>query len=801
MAGWNRRTRNLFDPVTAATALTAAGADEPPLGTRFAKMATWANNTTNAQVSSTGKKGASTNSTNAKGGLALWGQQGAYTLRIYSGIWLPSNIASLTGAQRHGICVLAQDDNAVLANARAVFCGLTVASGGGSRVWTIGLDSNNGLVSTDATIAATSLGAGASIARPFKVTVAGTVVTMVTPDGTISHDYAAQAGQLSDWFGVRAVSLVSITGQPLVEAFDAQVYDAAYTPPNDAYDRVKTLPGFAPIFEFAPVSEYVYVGGATPTYDTDAIYGCQCLLQTFNDNVPQRYDIPIPTIDLSTRCLALVGRVMAPDQYTYTTTTLANPVTLPQASIDLVNASTIITGANGGQFDIGATSVHFTGKTGNTLTGCTGGTGTFAAGTVVSQHDGKFTTPVAVTLDLAVSAAERTAGNYIQVKPLTQGEGSWQVATFLLTGDVGVEGRKFGTADASILTNIGYMRLSVTLTAALPWTVTNGAQYNGPQPAETPYAKWDVIGSFTKTVAPTITFTFDDSHDSDWTEVRAEMEKPRPGFPNGMRGTFHVIDTNTATAGFDTERQYQQLSASGHGIALHVHDKTNHESGSAGGAGPLGHLEVRSPGAPAADFAAQKVYLQALGIPGPFCWAYPYGESHPTILDAANAAGIVASRSTSAGGASATITGSGASADCTGFSMTAASTRFLTTPHGDVHRIPAMAFARDINTNDFLGHRIAERAIVEAAMQGGKLVMYSHQMYATGVPSSFSGSWNRDQFAEVLDLVSDIKTGGNISGRNGAAVHYAALDVVTLYEAITGAKVNRAVPEVCGAAM
>jgi hypothetical protein len=299
-----------------------------------------------------------------------------------------------------------------------------------------------------------------------------------------------------------------------------------------------------------------------------------------------------------------------------------------------------------------------------------------------------------------------------------------------------------------------------------------------------------------------VSFTFDDSHDSDFTVAVKCLEQPRPGFPNGMRGTFHAIASNIGQQGYCTLAELQKMSASGHEVCLHVYDRTHHASPTRGGDGPLAHYELVHPGGDNADLAEEVAWLQAAGLPGPFADAYPYGQAAPETVEAAVGNGVSACRLARSGVGGAIISGSGPTATCTGFDMSSMTERFMTTPAGAPWRIPATIWLRDARSGsgDYRGFTIVIRLIYEAAVQGGKCVTYTHEMWGPGVTPPFHGSWNADMFNTVLDYVSDLVVGGNTSGFNGAGDHFPDLQVQTLSQAVDGVTPGAAEPEVFGVA-
>jgi hypothetical protein len=265
-----------------------------------------------------------------------------------------------------------------------------------------------------------------------------------------------------------------------------------------------------------------------------------------------------------------------------------------------------------------------------------------------------------------------------------------------------------------------------------------------------------------------------------------------------MRGTFHEIFSNLGLSGFTTKSEIQRMSAGGHEICLHVMDKVHHASPPSGGDGPLGHYDVVHPGGAQADQAAEIAALNGLGIDGPFAFALPYGQSEPGVTEAAVANGVTGTRTTNGGGMVPVIVGTGADADCSGFVMQDVTQRFATQPPGDNHHLPGLAQARDLRSGDHLGHRIAERAILEACLQNATLIIYDHEMFAPGKPSPSRRSWNQDQFNEVLAFISDLRTGQNNSGRNPNLHSFPALRVTTLTEALTSTPPPAAAPEMWG---
>lgn len=144
------------------------------------------------------------------------------------------------------------------------------------------------------------------------------------------------------------------------------------------------------------------------------------------------------------------------------------------------------------------------------------------------------------------------------------------------------------------------------------------------------------------------------------------------------------------------------------------------------------------------------------------------------------------------------IVGTGANSDCSGFVMQEVTQRFVTQPPGDNHHLPALAQARDLRSGDHLGQRVAERAILEACLQNGTLIVYDHEMFPAAKPSPARKSWNQAQFNEVLAFISDLRTAQNNSGRNPSRRSFPTVRVVTLTEALTGSPPAQASPETWG---
>jgi hypothetical protein len=816
MAGWHRLERHLFDGLTCLD-ITQPSAVEAPYGIRAAKYASYASTASGVGPTHMGRAGLKVEGTDPAGSMPLWGTQ-VNALRCYGSIFVPTGITRNARPIYAGVVVFANDGSA--SSQVSVFSGLTCGAGYSAPTWIVALMNASGELVRYASLPAASLSLGAQttpLTRPFKVITEGNAVTLVTPDGSLVADTTPDQSNLSAWYGERFISTGSSapSGTLLIEAIDWQFRDIAYTPPHDAWDTTKRLPDFAPLLDFAPEGgEYLITSGTTPAaYDPDdVVCSANSMVMAANSKAMQRIEwVPASPLDLRGKCLALISKPVAPDQLQYTTDTLATNVTLPQDSISLTGRgasfkySTQGGGAGepsliGGSVDLAGNTVFFTSISGGALRGCRGGSGTIPAGTTVSQHTGQSKSPASLVVQLAASAAAYTAGNYLEYDQLALGMGTWTVSTWLLQGKLGVEGRTRGNASRAVLSSVGYVQL-LFHGDTLPFSAANGAAYDGPQPSQTALIKWDTLATFSNEGAPTIVFTFDDSHQSDRSLVAPALETPRPGFPNGMRGTFHEIFSNLGENGFTTEFDIQKMSAGGHEICLHVMDKVHHASPPSGGDGPLGHYEVVHPGGTQIDQAAEIAALKGLGIDGPYAFALPYGQSEPAVTGAAVANGVVGTRTTNGGGMSPMIVGSGANADCSGFVMQDVVQRFVTEPPGDNHHLPSLAQARDLRSGDQLGQRIAERAILEACLQNGTLVIYDHQMFPGAKPSSARKSWNQAQFNEVLAFISDLKTGQNNSGRNPSLESFPTIRVVTLTEALTGSSPAPASPEAWGVSL
>jgi peptidoglycan/xylan/chitin deacetylase (PgdA/CDA1 family) len=346
---------------------------------------------------------------------------------------------------------------------------------------------------------------------------------------------------------------------------------------------------------------------------------------------------------------------------------------------------------------------------------------------------------------------------------------------------------------------VGYIRIEFS-GSKLPYTA---APYKGLQSRLTPQLKFDSLLTFSAVRAPTVTFTFDDSHASDFDVAIGCLERPRPGFPDGMRGTFHVIASNIGEPGECTLAELQKMSASGHEVCLHIYRKVHHAAPNVGGDGPLAHYVLVDPGGDSADIASEIAWLGAAGLPGPFADAYPAGQVAPDTVAAGVSHGLTALRTTSDGGGIPIISGSGATATCTGFDLSHLTERFMTNPPGAPWRVPGVGWLRDAvnRSKDLRGFTITIRLIYEAAVQGAKCVTYTHEMYGPGVVPSDGGSWNADMFNTVLDYVSDLVVGGNTSGFNAAGDHFPDLRVQTLTQAVAGVTPGAAVPEAFGVAV
>jgi hypothetical protein len=813
MAGWHRLERHLFDGLTCLD-ITQPSAVEAPYGIPAVKYASYASTASGVAATHIGRSGLKVEGTDPAGSMPLWGTQ-VNPLRCYGSIFVPSGVTRNAQPIYAGVVVFGNDGST--SSQESVFAGLTSGGGYSAPTWIIALMTASGVLHRYGSIPATSLsfgGKSAPLTRPFKVLTEANVVTLVTTDGSLVADTTPDQPGLSTWYGERFISTGSSASSAtlIIEAIDWQFMDSSYTPPQAAWDITKRLPGFAPLLDFAPEGgEYLIGSGTTPAaYDPDdVVCSANSMVMAANSRATQRIEwVPPNPFDLTGKCLALISKPVAPGQLQYMTDTLATDVTLPQATIALTDKgasfkySTQSGGSGepslvGGSVDLAGNTVFFTSIHGGALQGCTGGSGTIPAGTTVSQHTGQTTYPASLSLRLASSPAACAAGNYLQYDQLAVGMGTWTVSTWLLQGQLGVEGRTNGSATAAVLSSVGYVQL-LFHGNALPFGAANGRTYDGPQPPQTALIKWDTLATFTNQGTPTIVFTFDDSHESDRTLVAPALETPRPGFPNGMRGTFHEIFSSLGTNGFTSEFDIQKMSASGHEICLHVMNKVHHASPQKGGDGPLGHYEVIDPGGTQIDLAAEIAALEGLGIDGPFAFALPYGQSEPGVTEAAVANGVAGTRTTNGGGMAPIIVGTGADADCSGFEMQQVVQRFVTQPPGDNHHLPGLSQARDLRGGDHLGQRIAERAILEACLQNATLIIYDHEMYPAAKPSPAAKSWNQAQFNEVLAFISDLKTGQNNSGRNPSLHSFPTLRVVTLTEALTGSPSAEASPEAWG---
>lgn len=134
------------------------------------------------------------------------------------------------------------------------------------------------------------------------------------------------------------------------------------------------------------VSPGMEIGNATLEYDAATM---RARLRTVNDGFGawRGFSVANDIMVLNLRTASDVGDV----------TTTVNAVTLPQATIDLVNAAalppagTVLLGAAdtanpGSSHGDGVQIVNYTGKSGNTLTGCTGGDGLHDAGSTVQYE-------------------------------------------------------------------------------------------------------------------------------------------------------------------------------------------------------------------------------------------------------------------------------------------------------------------------------------------------------------------------------------------------------------------------------
>ena len=153
-------------------------------------------------------------------------------------------------------------------------------------------------------------------------------------------------------------------------------------------------------------------------------------------------------------------------------TTLTADVTLPVATLPVASTrysvpnelGTYLALPNSGDVAIGAdgaTRVHYTGRTESALTGCTGGTGTFPAGSRVSWRDMVFVELAVGTLDTdttppVVVAPIADAGNppvllgTVQVgQQLTCTQGAWQNGPTAFTFEYFVDGVSAGAASAN----------------------------------------------------------------------------------------------------------------------------------------------------------------------------------------------------------------------------------------------------------------------------------------------------------------------------------------------------------------
>lgn len=825
MGGFKRVARRVFDSLAAGADPVVTAEAPYPAPTK----SSWANGSSIVAVAAAtaGKKGVRANTTGQlQGALHLVGQAAA-KVKLFARIAIPAGVSTNTAISRIGATVFATNGGAT---GKGIFAGLGISASGTTKTWVICTVDQNGVVATHATLPATIgtiTSASIANARPCRVEAdpATKIVKLRTPDGDLTFDASAIAG-LGDWFGWHiygGAGTPADTRYPFIIGSDSLTWDDAYVPPNRRDDRSGLFPNFTVLRDFGMGSEYLFTG-ATPTPDTDdwLIPGsaCQSIVQGPGSN---KLDVTFPGgLDLTGKCLALVAKWDCPEQLQYTKTTIVNAVTFDGTPQEV----TLQSDPGLTQPDVGAMGIPgvglmmWTSRTGLVIHDARlattftadgypdlNGMAVVAANTEATLHKSGIGTLSSPSIKLGASIAD--IANNVELRGQTSNWNGWVISTFLVKGGLdyngGWEGRVTGSPPP--INNIGAMRIAATITG-LPLSDTGGTTYSGQQRGSAqPSIKWNCLAMFDKIERPSLTVTFDDCNKSDSSVIAPLFLKKRPGFPNGMRASMMSIDSNM---GRDPEansslREYQAMSAAGFEIAMHCHWQGNHADGAdktqydEAGYGPPLHYEAQIPGGPIADLTAQMAFFKrAFGTGPKFTWAWPHAVSPgPNITEALRNLGVVAHRSLSRG--INTYNKVGSPATVPSWDMSAVTTRFVTYPPGDVIRFPGGSFDRDLVGADKRGHLATMRLLLEACQQGGGLVLTGHDQAPGSGTGASSASWNGDQWEEFLKYVSDLKTGDNTSGYNGAGAEYPNLEVLTLYELATGEKPKRALPELAGA--
>lgn len=819
MAGWERKNRlevpesvpNGTDCLKAE--IVAAGETE---GHPFTKYATYC--LTEEKAIARGPGGGSpahfglkaNKTTEEKGAIALYAK--STKVRGYTSIWLGEKPAENTGTVLCGFSVLAQDDNATPANGRAIFAGYSSAAEGKERQWVIATDSSAGLKTTEASLTATSLGAGGLIGRPIKVEVDGSIVRLYTPDGILEHDYAAKLGELGEWYGVRCRQPKSVTANQsaYLDAIDFQVYESSYAPINSKWeDTYAAMANPAILWEFGIGSEFTRKAGETPTYSPTSrfdLFG-QSLQATFNTTTAQRYEYELPAaLDLTGRDLALFYKFQAPDQLTYNKpATLAAEVS--KATVESANftmeatAETPFEGATKMQapgvvvVKVGEVFVVISvaSREGKKLKGCNLLLGTAAAIPAAAklwQHNGVDNSFTTVSVYCAESSTAMGENKYWRFVAPNWGHGSPSITTWptAVGNALGPEARE-GSGGKADLTKVKYLKVQFETTATLP---KSGAEYEGPQQNVSTYVmNLGGVVAFDHVDKPTVVVSYDDAHDSN---VKVGEIASQFGVTVAL---FDILDNVDGGSGHVSEAEWLALMKEGHEAGIHTRYQKNH--GDPGtptffGQGPWHHLGIVAPTVVPAEFEEGKKYLEGKGIAGPFAGAWALGEgTTPANASSLRDLSVKVFRSTNGGGVSDsdfTTTGEGPGTKVTGVSLASLTMRMGTWPAGDMHRLPGDGVSAEIKAGDGQGHKLAIRSAYEAIKKGCIKTFYSHVLVPDGEEPT-GGQWTETMLKEFLGALKDWKEGTNVYGFNvngaaGAKETFASLRVVGLHEAVTG---------------